>query len=125
MAAAIANSRDTVEALSVMIRAGSEYTPLSYGSNQREHAVERVAITAAPRRKREPKDKPSESGSAVAVQPEKPEELPDRLPATTAGNKANCPGFERLSGNIPSYLRRSAVRDPLCLDASHSSRFNQ
>jgi hypothetical protein len=60
MAATIASYRDAVEALSVIIRAEWQYISLSDDSNQRGHAVEKLAITAAPRKKREPKDETSE-----------------------------------------------------------------
>lgn len=119
MAATVDFYRLSVEALALIVRAEWTTIELMETLDKREHLVEDFVITTASRKKRLPVEK-DEHGNALPAKPRDPS-VPVEV---TGGNKAKYPCYEQFFGNMPSYLRRAAIRDALGLVASHNSRYN-
>ena len=135
MAATIAIYRDAVEALAIIVRAEWVSIVACPKLNQREHLVEDLVITTDPRKKCEPKPKDGVVAPPKASAPPSNDTNPvddgfvfcivTAPPEKTSGKKAKYPDFEASFGNMPAYLRRSAIRDALGLVASHNTRSDQ
>jgi putative transposase len=120
MEATLTVYRDAVEFLATIIRVEWMFLAIIEGLDAREHAVEDLVISTSPRKKVERKKKDAE-GNIIVLPPKDPA-APIEM---TSGNKAKYPEFEALFGNMPAYLRRSAIRDAIGLVSSHNTRFDQ